>query len=103
MSVANQNILSSIHVFDPGCVHRGASQIGPHHQLQAGQQDLSINPFAATKEVVGDAVDPRKQRRQHRRAAKALLSGGGLFNGFSVPGTTSHLVAQWHLSQARKR
>lgn len=93
----------NIHVFEPGRAHRGASLIGAHHQFRTEQQALSINPFVDTKEGTGDAVDPRKQRRQHRRAAKALLSGGGLLNGFSLPGTTFHQVAQWHLSQARKR
>lgn len=46
-------------------------------------------------------TDKRKKRRMHRNAAKNLLSNGGLFNGFSAPGSTFWCVAQWHLKQAR--
>ena len=42
--------------------------------------------------VIGFSHDRRKRRRQHRKAAKVLLSyGSSIFNG----------VAAWHLYQAR--
>ncbi len=45
--------------------------------------------------------DRRKRKRAHRRAAKNLLGNGGLFNGFSAPGSSFWYVAQWHLKMAR--
>lgn len=46
-------------------------------------------------------IDKRKKRRAHRKAAKNLLKNGGLFNGFSAPGSTFFCIAQWHLKQSR--
>lgn len=51
--------------------------------------------------MMGFSPDKRKRRRQHRHAAKHLLSNGGLFNGFSAPGSTFWCVAQWHKAQIR--
>jgi len=50
---------------------------------------------------MGFSTDKRKRRRQHRAAARRLLTGGGFFNGFSARGSTFHMVAVWHLEQAR--
>lgn len=50
---------------------------------------------------MGYSPDKRKRRRQHRRNARALLKGGGFFNGFSAYGSRFHAVAMWHLAQAR--
>lgn len=49
----------------------------------------------------GMTIDKRKKRRAHRKAAKNLLKNGGLFNGFSAPGSTFFCIAQWHLKQSR--
>lgn len=56
-----------------------------------------------TKRAVqlGFSADKRKRRRQHRTAAKQLLTNGGFFNRFSAPGSTFWQVAQWHKAQAR--
>lgn len=50
---------------------------------------------------MGFSTDMRKRKRQHRRKARHLLTNGGLFNGFSAPGSNMHAVAMWHLEQAR--
>lgn len=50
---------------------------------------------------MGYSSDRRKRKRQHRKAARALLRSGGFFNGLSAPGSSFHAVAQWHLAQAR--
>jgi len=50
---------------------------------------------------MGYSGDKRKRRRQHRLAAKQLLTSGGIFNNFSARGSTFHCVAMWHLEQAR--
>lgn len=50
---------------------------------------------------MGFSPDRRKRRRQHRRAAKALISGGTLLNATAPRGSTPWLVAKWHLAQAR--
>lgn len=50
---------------------------------------------------MGYSPDPRKRRRQHRRAARQLLAAGSLLNPRAVPGTLGWDVAQWHLAQAR--
>ncbi len=50
---------------------------------------------------MGFSTDIRKRRRQHRKAARQLLTGGGIFNGLSARGSTFHAVAMWHLEQAR--
>jgi hypothetical protein len=56
---------------------------------------------AAQAEQMGFSLDKRKRRRQHRLAAKNLLTNGGVFNGASARGSTFHGVALWHLDQAR--
>ena len=45
--------------------------------------------------------DKRKERHNHRIAAKQLLGGGGILNNFSSVGTTFWFVAQYHKFQAR--
>lgn len=50
---------------------------------------------------MGFSADKRKRRRQHRQAAKNLLTNGGFFNGLSGPDSTFWQVAQWHKAQAR--
>lgn len=50
---------------------------------------------------MGFSSDKRKRRRQHRNAAKNLLGSGGIFNGFSAPGSGFWEIAQWHKGQAR--
>lgn len=62
----------------------------------------SISQLTATKaHALGLSTDQRIRKRQHRNAAKDLLSSGGFMNGFSAPGSSFHSVAMWHLRQAR--
>ena len=51
--------------------------------------------------TMGFPSDKRKRRRRHRAAARKLLTNGGIFNGFSCPGSGFWQVASWHLEQAR--
>lgn len=50
---------------------------------------------------MGFSPDRRKRKRQHRRAAKALIGGGTFLNATAPRGSTPWLVAKWHLGQAR--
>lgn len=45
--------------------------------------------------------DRRKRKREHRRAAKALIGGGTFLNAQAPRGSIPWAVAQWHLAQAR--
>jgi hypothetical protein len=51
---------------------------------------------------MGFSPDRRKRKRQHRKAAKALIDGGTLLNATAPRGSTPWVVAQWHLAQARR-
>ena len=51
---------------------------------------------------LGFSLDKRKRKNQHRTVALKLLRGGGFFNGYSARGSTFHIVALWHLNQARQ-
>jgi len=51
--------------------------------------------------ALGFSTDKRKRRKQHRRAARNMLSAGGFFNGCGARGTVFHAMAKWHLDQAR--
>ncbi len=56
---------------------------------------------AATALRLGYSADKRKRRRQHRKAAAALIRAGTLLNSKAHRGTTPNSVAAWHLAQAR--
>ena len=50
---------------------------------------------------MGFSADRRRRKRQHRRAARALMQGGTLLNPRAGRGTIPGDVARWHLEQAR--
>ncbi|HET6890515.1 MAG TPA: hypothetical protein VFH31_05385 [Pyrinomonadaceae bacterium] len=61
-----------------------------------------MSPLNKTRaKELGFSGDKRKRRNQHRKAANKLLRGGGIFNGFSAPGSSFWQMAQWHKAQAR--
>ena len=57
---------------------------------------------AITNTQAGFSPDKRRRRRQHRKAARALIAGGTLFNGSAPPGSIPWCAAQWHLLMARR-
>lgn len=67
-----------------------------------GEESLKFTKLSKKNALeMGYSSDIRKRRRQHRKNARNLLNNGGFFNGYSAPGSTFWMVAQWNLMQAR--